>query len=281
VLSATSSPPPAPRARAAPAGGVTWIGCADGAALRLPDGAPAAARADEAAPPRQLNAKATEIRPREARHGPPRRRRPRQLIARPRPFLLWGGGGPLGRRAGAGGLASGWSSLGGRGGFVWGARQGVGGRGGPRFSWGGGWGGGGWGGEGGGGWGGGDRRSRVRAERRLAARARLLHSKANETTAAALSWAIAQGAAHPDAWAACAPTRQQLDGFIAETMRLTPAVWGVPRTASRAGMFGRGFGRHGGAARAGRDGYCAASTATLANCPTHCRVRPAEPRLAR
>jgi cytochrome P450 len=58
----------------------------------------------------------------------------------------------------------------------------------------------------------------------------------NETTAAALSWAVVHGARNPDAWAALriAPEPRALP-FAMESLRLNPAVWGIPRTPSRAG----------------------------------------------
>jgi len=59
----------------------------------------------------------------------------------------------------------------------------------------------------------------------------------NETTAAALSWALVHGARNPAAWqdlraepARCAPT------YVTETLRLSPAVWGTPRVPTRAGV---------------------------------------------
>src|SRR4029079_254659 len=59
----------------------------------------------------------------------------------------------------------------------------------------------------------------------------------NETTAAALSWALVHGARNPAAWqdlraepARCAPT------YVTETLRLSPAVWGIPRVPTRAGV---------------------------------------------
>jgi cytochrome P450 len=58
----------------------------------------------------------------------------------------------------------------------------------------------------------------------------------NETTAAALSWVLVQGASAPDAWANVRvdPARHT-DAFIDETLRLTPAVWGIPRVPAKAG----------------------------------------------
>ena len=58
----------------------------------------------------------------------------------------------------------------------------------------------------------------------------------NETTAAALSWAVVHGARHPDEWAALRrdPEHRTL-AFATESLRLNPAVWGIPRTPNRAG----------------------------------------------
>jgi cytochrome P450 len=58
----------------------------------------------------------------------------------------------------------------------------------------------------------------------------------NETTAAALSWALVQGARHPAAWAAVAADPARAPHFVSETLRLTPAVWGIPRTPAKAGV---------------------------------------------
>jgi cytochrome P450 len=57
----------------------------------------------------------------------------------------------------------------------------------------------------------------------------------NETTAAALSWALVHAANAPDEWAAVRsdPSRKTLP-FVTESLRLTPAVWGIPRTPNRA-----------------------------------------------
>jgi enediyne biosynthesis protein E7 len=59
----------------------------------------------------------------------------------------------------------------------------------------------------------------------------------NETTAAALSWALVHGARTPDAWVKVRddPDRHTAP-FLTETLRLTPAVWGIPRTPARAGV---------------------------------------------
>ena len=59
----------------------------------------------------------------------------------------------------------------------------------------------------------------------------------NETTAAALSWALVHGADAPDEWMSLRddPDHRTVP-FIHETLRLTPAVWGVPRTPTKAGV---------------------------------------------
>jgi cytochrome P450 len=59
----------------------------------------------------------------------------------------------------------------------------------------------------------------------------------NETTAAALSWALVHGAEAPDEWTKLRddPERHTLP-FITESLRLTPAVWAIPRTPNRAGV---------------------------------------------
>ena len=51
----------------------------------------------------------------------------------------------------------------------------------------------------------------------------------NETTAAALSWAIVNAARHPDEWAKVRDDAGAVRPFLDETLRLTPAVWGFAR----------------------------------------------------
>jgi cytochrome P450 len=59
----------------------------------------------------------------------------------------------------------------------------------------------------------------------------------NETTAAALSWALVHGARNPDAWRQLrADPARHTEPYLAETLRLTPAVWGIPRVPTRAGV---------------------------------------------
>jgi cytochrome P450 len=59
----------------------------------------------------------------------------------------------------------------------------------------------------------------------------------NETTAAALTWAIAHGAANPAEWSRlrAQPDAARVHAFLNESLRLNPAVWGIPRTPRRAG----------------------------------------------
>jgi cytochrome P450 len=58
----------------------------------------------------------------------------------------------------------------------------------------------------------------------------------NETTAAALSWAIVHGAAAPREWAKVRDDPERCTTpFLTESLRLNPAVWGIPRTPTHAG----------------------------------------------
>jgi cytochrome P450 len=59
----------------------------------------------------------------------------------------------------------------------------------------------------------------------------------NETTAAALSWAVVHGARNPDAWRRVrAEPARHTQPYLTETLRLTPAVWGIPRVPTRGGV---------------------------------------------
>jgi cytochrome P450 len=59
----------------------------------------------------------------------------------------------------------------------------------------------------------------------------------NETTASALSWILVRAALEPDEWARVrAEPAMRTEPFITETLRLNPAVWGIPRTPTRAGV---------------------------------------------
>ena len=53
----------------------------------------------------------------------------------------------------------------------------------------------------------------------------------NETTAAALAWALVNGARNPTSWSALRTDPRQAPAFAAETLRLTPAVWSFARSA--------------------------------------------------
>jgi cytochrome P450 len=53
----------------------------------------------------------------------------------------------------------------------------------------------------------------------------------NETTAAALAWALVNGARNPAAWSALRADPLQATAFTAETLRLTPAVWSFARSS--------------------------------------------------
>jgi cytochrome P450 len=59
----------------------------------------------------------------------------------------------------------------------------------------------------------------------------------NETTGAALSWAVVHGARNPSGWAKLRDDQgRAASSFLAESMRLDPAVWGIPRTPKKAGV---------------------------------------------
>ena len=60
----------------------------------------------------------------------------------------------------------------------------------------------------------------------------------NETTAAALGWALVHGARHPAEWAKVRTDASFGPAFIDETMRLSPAVWGFARSSSGGGGAG-------------------------------------------
>jgi cytochrome P450 len=58
----------------------------------------------------------------------------------------------------------------------------------------------------------------------------------NETTTAALTWSLVHGAEAPDEWAKVAADPQRATmPFIDETLRLHPAVWGIPRSPAKSG----------------------------------------------
>jgi cytochrome P450 len=58
----------------------------------------------------------------------------------------------------------------------------------------------------------------------------------NETTAAALAWACVNAAENPSEWEKLRadPTRSR--AYVDETLRLTPAVWAIPRRPARRGV---------------------------------------------
>jgi enediyne biosynthesis protein E7 len=58
----------------------------------------------------------------------------------------------------------------------------------------------------------------------------------NETTAAALSWALVHAARAPDEWERLCDEPSRTVPFLTETLRVSPAVWGIPRTPTKAGI---------------------------------------------
>ncbi len=58
----------------------------------------------------------------------------------------------------------------------------------------------------------------------------------NETTAAALSWTLVHGARAPQEWAALRNDPSRTTSFLTESLRLTPAVWGIPQAPKQAGV---------------------------------------------
>ena len=60
----------------------------------------------------------------------------------------------------------------------------------------------------------------------------------NETTAAALSWAVVHGAAAPQEWTKVRDDPDRFTSpFLTESLRLNPAVWGIPRTPVKPGVM--------------------------------------------
>jgi hypothetical protein len=57
-----------------------------------------------------------------------------------------------------------------------------------------------------------------------------LFGAGNETTAAALCWAVVYGAANPGEWAQLRDNPSAVSNFAAETLRLSPPAWGIPRS---------------------------------------------------
>ena len=58
----------------------------------------------------------------------------------------------------------------------------------------------------------------------------------NETTAAALAWACVNAAQNPSEWAKLRAEPTRARAYIDETLRLTPAVWAIPRRPTRRGV---------------------------------------------
>jgi cytochrome P450 len=58
----------------------------------------------------------------------------------------------------------------------------------------------------------------------------------NETTATALTWTLVHAAHHPAEWAATATDPTATDHYATETLRLTPAVWGIAHLPTRRGV---------------------------------------------
>ena len=81
-------------------------------------------------------------------------------------------------------------------------------------------------------------RSRGRPLRAAALRGHVLglFFAGNETTSAALSWALVHGAQNPHEWARLRNDPARASVFLEESLRLTPAVWGFPRTPTRKGV---------------------------------------------
>jgi len=59
----------------------------------------------------------------------------------------------------------------------------------------------------------------------------------NETTAAALGWAVVRGASHPEEWAGLRSDSSAVPDYIAETLRLSPPAWSFLRAPTRSGAF--------------------------------------------
>jgi cytochrome P450 len=58
----------------------------------------------------------------------------------------------------------------------------------------------------------------------------------NETTAAALSWALVHAARNPGEWNRVRAEPERARVFVDETLRVSPAVWGLARTPTRKGV---------------------------------------------
>jgi cytochrome P450 len=58
----------------------------------------------------------------------------------------------------------------------------------------------------------------------------------NETTGSALAWAVVQGARAPGEWLKLRTDPGYAAPFVDESLRLSPAVWGIPRTPNKPGV---------------------------------------------
>jgi cytochrome P450 len=58
----------------------------------------------------------------------------------------------------------------------------------------------------------------------------------NETAGAALAWAVVHGTGTPDAWTRLRAHPECAASFADESLRLSPAVWGIPRTPNKPGV---------------------------------------------
>lgn len=63
-----------------------------------------------------------------------------------------------------------------------------------------------------------------------------LFGAGNETTAAALGWAMVHGAANPSEWAALRDDPGAVGNYVAETLRLHPPAWSMNRSAVQDGQ---------------------------------------------
>lgn len=77
-------------------------------------------------------------------------------------------------------------------------------------------------------------RGRAMSPDELSAHVVGLFGAGNETTAAALCWAVVHGAAHPSEWSQLREDATTVPNFAAETLRLSPPAWGIPRSPAGA-----------------------------------------------
>jgi cytochrome P450 len=78
-------------------------------------------------------------------------------------------------------------------------------------------------------------RGRALRDRQLRSHLLGLLGAGNETTAAALGWAVVHGAAHVPEWAALRSDPSLCPAYVAETLRLSPPAWVFTRVPTRAG----------------------------------------------